>query len=63
MIVAIIKGNVSRLELKKHCRKVLASYKIPRKWLFVEQMPYTTSGKIARGELLKQIEREELTYV
>lgn len=63
MIVAIIKGNVSRLELKKHCRKVLASYKIPRKWLFVDEMPYTTSGKIARGVLLKQIEREELTYV
>lgn len=63
MLVAIVKGTASMLQMKKHCRKVLAAYKVPRKWLFVEQMPYTTSGKIARAELLKQIEREELTYV
>jgi acyl-CoA synthetase (AMP-forming)/AMP-acid ligase II len=34
-----------------HCREKLASYKKPRYVEFVEQLPRTTSLKVARGEL------------
>lgn len=55
--VGIIQGDVSKLELKRYCKKHLASYKVPRKWCFIEEIPMTTSGKIARGELLRLVEK------
>ncbi|MBM7652460.1 AMP-binding protein [Neobacillus cucumis] len=58
VVAAAVKGKGSPLELKRLCMKYLASYKIPRKWFFLSDMPYTTSGKIARAELKKHIESE-----
>lgn len=55
--VGIIQGDVSERELKRYCKTHLASYKVPRKWYFTEEMPMTTSGKIARGELLRLLEK------
>ena len=37
--------------LVAHCRERLASFKLPRRWAFVETMPLTASGKIRRTEL------------
>jgi len=50
--VAAIRGSATKLELQRWCKlKGLAAYKIPRRWYFIEEMPYTTSGKVARAEL------------
>ncbi len=46
------------LELFKHCRTVLARYKIPRIIEFVPELPKTISGKIRRIEL-RAIEEEK----
>lgn len=56
--VGVVQGEVSTLELKRLCKAHLASYKVPRKWVFIEEMPLTTSGKIARGELQALLEKE-----
>ena len=56
--VAVIKGHASKKELKKLCMENLSSYKLPRKWFFVEEMPHTTSGKIARMQVQQLIETE-----
>ncbi len=56
--VAVIKGKAEKNALKRWCRQHLASYKIPRQWLFTDEMTYTTSGKIARAELYKQIKSQ-----
>ncbi|NYF23183.1 AMP-binding protein [Sporosarcina sp. JAI121] len=56
--VAVIKGHASKKELKKHCMDNLSSYKLPRKWFFVEEMPHTTSGKIARMHVQQLVETE-----
>ncbi|MER2088823.1 MAG: AMP-binding protein [Sporosarcina sp.] len=56
--VAVIKGHASKKELKKHCLDNLSSYKLPRKWFFVEEMPHTTSGKIARMHVQQLVETE-----
>ncbi|WP_237389734.1 AMP-binding protein [Bacillus sp. USDA818B3_A] len=56
VVAAAVKGKGSPVELKRLCKKYLSSYKIPRKWFFLSEMPYTTSGKIARAELIKQME-------
>ncbi|EWG11040.1 AMP-binding protein [Cytobacillus firmus] len=60
--VAIIKGNTDALSLKRLCKKHLASYKIPRKWIFTEEMPYTAGGKIARAQLKDSIERKVISH-
>jgi long-chain acyl-CoA synthetase len=56
VVAAAVKGKGSPVELKRLCKKYLSSYKIPRKWFFLSEIPYTTSGKIARAELIKQME-------
>ncbi|MFB7141942.1 AMP-binding protein [Gottfriedia sp. NPDC056225] len=58
IVAAVIKGKCNSFELKKFCKTYLSSYKIPRKWFFLDEIPYTTSGKIARAELIKQIEMQ-----
>jgi long-chain acyl-CoA synthetase len=58
IVVAVIIGNCNSFELKRFCKTHLSAYKIPRKWFFQNEMPYTTSGKIARAELIKQIEMQ-----
>ncbi|MBG9543121.1 acyl-CoA synthetase [Cytobacillus firmus] len=60
--VAIIKGKTDALELKRLCKNHLASYKIPRKWIFTEEMPYTAGGKIARAQLKDSIERKVISH-
>ncbi len=45
-----------RESLEAHGRARLASFKVPRRWFFVEAMPMTASGKIRKVEL-----RERLT--
>ena len=53
---AVVKGTASKIELKRFCREHLSSYKIPRQWFFIEEMPHTTSGKIARPQVKDFIE-------
>lgn len=54
---AAVKGKASLSELKKICRENLASFKIPRKWVFVDELPHTVSGKIARPQVKELIEK------
>lgn len=56
--VAVIKGHACKKALKKLCIENLSSHKIPRKWFFVEKIPHTTSGKIARMHVKQLIETE-----
>ncbi|NLX19451.1 MAG: acyl--CoA ligase [Desulfobulbus sp.] len=41
----------SEKELKFHCKKFLAQYKVPHEVIFVADLPKTTSGKIQKSEL------------
>jgi long-chain acyl-CoA synthetase len=38
-------------QLADHCRRYLASYKLPRRTVFVDGLPLTPTGKIARSLL------------
>ena len=58
IVVAVVKGSASKKDLVRLCKPKLSAFKIPRKWYFVSEMPYTTSGKIARAELYKILESE-----
>lgn len=42
---------INEEELQQHCRKTLAGYKIPRRIIFLPQLPRNVSGKIMRQHL------------
>lgn len=59
-VIAVIKWKdgkkLSNHQLKQYCWEKLASYKCPQLFLEVKNFTYTTSGKIARNEVLKQVQ-------
>ena len=44
--VVRLKDDVSDAELDTHCRAFLASYKTPKQWIRVDELPLNASGKI-----------------
>ena len=46
--------TLTRDELVRHCKAVMADYKVPRHVRFVDDFPRTTTGKIQRFVLQKQ---------
>lgn len=38
-------------ELERHCRRLLAAYKVPRLYVFVEELPRMSTGKLDRASL------------
>lgn len=50
----VVAGNGLELmeeRLKAHCLAHLAKYKIPKKFVFVNELPRTASGKVMKGKL------------
>ena len=39
--------------LAEHLGPRVSHYKVPESWVFVEELPMTTSGKVARHRLLE----------
>ncbi|MFF1994124.1 acyl-CoA synthetase [Bacillus mycoides] len=60
--VAIVKGSATKQQLKSFCLQRLSSFKIPKEWYFVDEIPYTNSGKIARNAAKNMIENREKIY-
>jgi fatty-acyl-CoA synthase len=50
-------------ELLDFCRERLASYKCPRLWFYVTELPTTASGKIQKHRLVRRIVDSELRAV
>ena len=47
-------------DLESFCRTHLASYKVPRRWHFLESFPQTASGKIQKFALRELLLKEDL---
>lgn len=60
--VAIVKGSATKQQLKSFCLQRLSSFKIPKEWHFVDEIPYTNSGKIARVAAKNMIENQGNIY-
>ncbi len=48
-------------DLEKFCREKLASFKVPRSWIFLDSFPQTASGKIQKFALRKQLLEVNMT--
>ena len=53
-VVAKVVGSCSSDELRRHCAKFLADYKVPSHIDLVESLPLTGSGKVAKALLRKR---------
>lgn len=40
-------------DIQDHCKKVLSSYKIPRVWKVVEDIPKNAIGKVVKKDIVK----------
>ncbi|KKI94039.1 acyl-CoA synthetase [Bacillus sp. SA1-12] len=58
VVSAVIQGRAKKAELRRLCKMKLSPYKIPRKWYFLDELPLTTSGKIARPKIIEMLERK-----
>ncbi|MDR3069435.1 MAG: AMP-binding protein [Propionibacteriaceae bacterium] len=56
-------GTLSEEAVTGFCTRQMASFKVPRKVIFVDTWPMTGSGKIAKGELRKQVADKGLGIV
>lgn len=48
--------DITATELKNHCAEKLADYKVPKLFEFVEQFPVSSTGKVLKRELRRQLE-------
>ncbi|MCL2013541.1 MAG: AMP-binding protein [Oscillospiraceae bacterium] len=55
MIWMFYSGSVTKKDLAGHLRKRLPGYMVPRKFVYVEDMPRTQSGKIDSNKLKKSM--------
>ena len=50
-VVLVDEGDVSEDDLKKHVKAHLASYKAPREFEFLDELPRNATGKVVKREL------------
>ncbi|MCK5916272.1 MAG: AMP-binding protein, partial [Deltaproteobacteria bacterium] len=48
-------AQVNEAELRAFCKKEIASYKVPRRVIFIPEMPRSASGKILKYKLREQL--------
>jgi O-succinylbenzoic acid--CoA ligase len=49
---AAVVGRATAHELERHCRARLAGFKVPKRWVFLPELPRASSGKLDRVALL-----------
>jgi fatty-acyl-CoA synthase len=53
-IVRKKEAQVDELAIRYHCELHLARYKIPKEFVFVEELPRNASGKVLKSQLKKR---------
>jgi len=56
MVVAFVRSSNKGLDeetLRRHCARVLSSYKVPRVFVFLDSFPLTSTGKVSKKTLIE----------
>ncbi|GAB2810181.1 acyl-CoA synthetase [Streptomyces chlorus] len=56
-VTAVVVGDADQEALDAHCRELLAAYKIPRHYRFVEVLPTSPTGKVLRRLLREETQK------
>lgn len=62
IVIAIIQGSITKREVQTFCKQQLASYKIPRRWVFIDEMPLTAGGKISRPQIKEMLKKQVIHH-
>src|SRR5690606_34525040 len=54
-VAVVRRGEVSEAELTAYLQERIARFKLPRKWVWLEQLPKTALGKVQRSVLAQQV--------
>ncbi|MCX7661314.1 MAG: fatty acid--CoA ligase family protein, partial [Candidatus Omnitrophica bacterium] len=54
-------SRLSEEDLREFCKKYLAHFKVPHYFKFVKELPKTSSGKIHKTQIKKDIRKDELS--
>ena len=57
-VVACIQGEATEPELRKLCASNLATWQVPRRWYFFQEIPLNARGKISRADLRARLTGE-----
>jgi acyl-CoA synthetase (AMP-forming)/AMP-acid ligase II len=49
-------AEVTERELVRHCRPRLANFKVPRRIIFRNALPYSNTGKVLKRMLRKELD-------
>jgi acyl-coenzyme A synthetase/AMP-(fatty) acid ligase len=56
-VVAVVAGErCTDEELSAHCGDLLAPFKVPSRFVWVEELPKTSIGKINKGEVKEMVD-------
>ncbi|HEX2239731.1 MAG TPA: AMP-binding protein [Actinomycetota bacterium] len=55
ILAAFVTGTVTEQEVIDVCKRELASYKVPRKVIVLDELPRTSTGKVLKRELIQQL--------
>jgi O-succinylbenzoic acid--CoA ligase len=51
----VARSTAAQADLEQHCRARLAGFKVPRRWMFLRELPRGSSGKLDRVALLRTL--------
>jgi long-chain acyl-CoA synthetase len=52
-ICALVAGEGDAAEMRRHCQAILVPWKIPRRFVFVPEVPTNARGKVSRKEIAR----------
>jgi long-chain acyl-CoA synthetase len=55
-VAACVAGEATEDELRRLCSRNLPAWQVPRRWFFLEEIPFSARGKISRAELRARLE-------
>ena len=59
--VLVKNADIKINDLEKHCRDNLSGYKVPKNFIFIDELPRNASGKILKRVIKERLDNNQLS--
>jgi fatty-acyl-CoA synthase len=59
ILVAFYEGDTDESKVESRCKSDLASYKVPKRYVRMDELPRTSTGKVVKRELVAHLEESQ----